>query len=286
MSPRPKDRLLANQALFHPWIAIEDESERYPIVDVEESPIIPCVEDEQTQHTQASAEWTQETVKCMDNVSDPSDEGFQDSQDDDKSVTIRTGMDGIVADKRNTEGLLGDSGRHLKVEERSERSYFSHRSAGPDKDDYSQSKESSRTESEASDLREHAPMNTAYIEDADEDGNLIEGTIVYPGRGRRQSSADNVEYREVFQQNEIQPHHRPRSPSPVGQEQQTPKQATQDRDVYSCNGHTQDLVDTGPSSHPKFTVEFGDGRDRDETARYLDTLTFEYCESIRYPVVI
>ncbi|KAL1859507.1 hypothetical protein Daus18300_009652 [Diaporthe australafricana] len=192
MSPRPKDRLLADQALYHPWIAIEDEPEQCPIIDVEESLIIPRIDDEQSQHTQASAAWTQETVKCMDNLWDRSDGDIQESKDDDESVTIRMEMDGTIADtkvstQRNIERLLGDSGRHPNVMDKIERPYLSHRSADPDKDVDSQFGKGSRTRFDASELHENTPMNTTYMEDADEDGNPIEGTILYPAKRHQQN---------------------------------------------------------------------------------------------------
>lgn len=292
MSPRPKDRLLADQALFHPWIRIEDESDLDPIFDVEESPVTPCDGDEQIQHTQASAAWTQETAKSMENSADQSSGRFQEPKDEDGSVTIRMGKNSIVANttvttKNDAEKQLSDSGRHPKIEERGERPRIYLRPAEPVKDDYSHFKEPPKTksDSEASDAHEKTPTSTTYMEDADEDGNPIEGTKVYAGTRRRQPQILNNSgsRKEFCERNEMKLHSRPRSPSPVGDEQQTLRQATQDRESYKRNGYYEHPIKTGLSSYAKVVVQCADPRDHYQIGRYLDTLTFEFCKSSKIP---
>lgn len=288
MSPRPQDRLLANQALLHPWIeAIEDESDLNPVVDVEEALVIPCNGDEQSQHTQASAAWTQETAKSMDHLADQNDVNLRVSKDHDESTTIRTGMDSIVADttvtsKRIVQKRRSGSRSHLKVKERSERSCIDSQSAESDKDDHSQFKEPSRpkSNSDAPDLHKSTLTNTTYMEDADEDGNPIEGTKVHTDKRRQQPHInDDSGFRnEPLKQDATHLHSRPRSPSPVRHGNQTLRKATQDCAVHSRDGQTQDPIDTSPSNHPKVAIRGLDRYNHDRTAQDFDTLTPEYCE--------
>lgn len=290
MSPRPKDRLLASQALFHSWIAIEDESDLDHIFDVEESPITPITPsdgDEPSQQTQASAEWTQETAKCMEDLADRSHGSLQESRGDDDPVTIRMGVTSAVADtrftterttKRTAEKRLSNSGRHLKTEDSGERS------PEPDENDHPQREESSSTKSdfEDSDPPENTPTSKIYMEDADEDGNPIEGTKIFPA-GKRRRHLDLIKNsrsrKELFNRNETQLHSLTRSPSPVGHGQRTSRGLTQGREVYSHDGHTQNPDKTRPSSYAEFVVQSAHARDHDQSTRHLDALTFEYCES-------
>lgn len=286
MSPHPQDRLLATQALLHPWIkAIEDESDLNPIVDVEESSVTLCDVNEQSQHTQASAVWTQETAKCMDHLADQNNGSLQVSKDDDESETIRLGMDIFVANTTATTEIiaqkrLSGSGRHLEVEEVGERSCIHPPYAEPDKDDYSQFKEPSRpkSNSEAPDPHESTPTNTIYMEDADGDGKPIEWTEVYPDKRRRRPriNNDSGSRKVLFNWDKKRPH------SLLKNRHQTFKQAVQYYYAYqSGDGQTQDLqaVDTGPSNHPKVTMQVVDSCSHDRTAPDPDTLTPEYCES-------
>lgn len=287
MSPRPKDRLLASQALFHSWIAIEDESDLDHISDVGESPVTPVTPvtisdgEESSQRTQASAAWTQETAKCTGNLADRSDGILQESKDDDGPVTMSMGMSSVVADtrfttertaKRTAEKRLSNSGRHPKMEDSDERS------PEPDGNDHPQCEESSRTrsDSEDSDPHEDTPTNKAYMEDADEDGNPIEGTQIYP-TGKRRRHLDSR--RESLERNETQPHSRTRSSSPVGHGHRTSRQRPQNGDCYSPDENTQHPVKTRILNIGEFVIQAADARDHDQSVRYLDALTFEYCES-------
>lgn len=289
MSPRPQDRLIASQALLHPWIkAIEDESDPNPTVNVEESPVIPCDGDEQSQHTQASAVWTQDTTKSMGHLADQNDGNLRVSKDDDEPATTRVEMDSIVADttvtaKITTQKRHSGSGKHLKVEKGGEPSFIDRRSAEPDKDDYSQSKEPSRpkSNSEASEPHESTLTEGTYMEDADEDGNPIEGTRVYIDKPLRQPriNVDSGSRNELFKRDETQLHSHSRSPSPARHGHQTLRPATQDRAVHSRDGQTQDYVDTSPSDHPKVTTRVHDSCNHDRTAQNLNKLTPEYSES-------
>lgn len=290
MSPRPKDRLLASQALFHSWIAIEDESDLDHISDVDESPVTPVTPsdgDLSSQRTQASAAWTQETAKCTENLVDRSDGSLQKSKDDDEPVTIHMGVSSVVADtrltterttKRTAEKRLSNSERHPKVEDSGERS------REPDRDDHPQREESSRINSgsEDPDPHENTPTNNAYMEDADEDGNPIEGTKIYPA-GKRRRHEDIINNsgsrRELFERNKIQLHSRTRSASPVGHGQRTSRGRTQDREVYSHDGRAQLPAKPRPC-FAELVPQSADARDHDQSARYLDALTFEHCESI------
>lgn len=287
MSPHPQDRLLANQALLHPWIkAIEDQSDLNPIVDVEEPSVTLCDSNEQSQHTQASAVWTQETAKCVDHLADQNNGSHQVSKDDDESETIRLGMDSFVANttattKRIPQKRLSGSGRHLEVEERGERSCIHRPSAEPDKDDYSQFKEPPRpkSNSEAPDPHESTPTNTIYMEDADKDGNPIEWTEVYPDKRRRQPHINNDpgSRKELFKWDETQIR------SLLQNRYQTLKQAVQYYAHHSGDGQTQGPVDTGPSNHPRVTMQVVDSCSHDRTAPDPDTRTSDYCESNKKP---
>lgn len=282
MSPRPEDRLLASQALDHPWIAFEDESDSERISNVEGSPVTPCDGDEERQHTQASAAWTQETAKCTVNSTHQGDGSLEESKDDDGSVTMRMGINSTVAETTVTAQGNGEK-RPSNLGEGSEIDDGGERSAQPDEEDDAQLEEPSRKKSDSEELEPNIkkPTNTTYMEDADEDDNPIEGTKIYPGKRSQQLPiTDNSGSRkESFKRSEIQFHSRTRSPSPVGHGQRNLRQPTQNREVYGRDGHTQHPVRTGPSSYAEFLVQFA--RSSDQSSRDPDGLAFEYCESSR-----
>lgn len=283
MSPHPQDRLLANQALLHPWIkAIEDHSDLNPIVDVEEFLVIPCDVDEQNQHTQPSAAWTQETAKRIDHLTDQNDGNLHISEDDDKSVTMRMEAGSIVAEptataERIPQKRLSGSGRRLEVEQRGERSCIHRPSAEPYKDDHSQLIEPSRpkSNSEAPDPHESTPTNTIHMEDADGDGNPIEWTEVYPNKRRQQPhiNNDSGSRKELFRWDEKQLR------SLLKNRYQTLKQAVQYYAYHSGDGQSQDPGDTGPSNYPKVTMQVVDSCSHDRTAPDPDKPIPDYCES-------
>lgn len=271
MAPSPRDRLLAEQAFSHPWFTSDEEYGSKPIV-VENKMSTECMVhsvESKIQSTLASATWTQGTVSSSERASDPNKGGLREYEYEDEKLIIRMGTSGTISDVRatakgNIEELRGSVDDGLSFETTDENLAFSgHRDAGLDKEVHTSFEEPSSTVSDNSGPDEDTPSRCTYMEDADEDGNPIEGTIVSTGPAHQQHfSTTETRARDVSAKpNRSQRYSRSRSPSPLGQRQRISELTVQDRGVHTGDGR--------PSSpgHSKATEQFAGSQDYGRAAR-------------------
>lgn len=271
MAPKPRDRLLASQALRHPWFTMDEESEPESAV-VNNNVSTACMvlsSDLKTQSTQPSAAWTQATVRDMEGSSDHKTEGLRESQGPTGVTRTRMGILGAIADvgfnaKMKTEGPLGFADVRMNFEARDDNaSLCGHRSADLDEEVHARIKEFFSARSETSGPHGDTPPHCTYMEDADEDGNPIEGTIVYTKHAHQQTwSATSTKSLEVpHKQNQKQNHLGPRSTSPLGQKQRVSERTIQDSATHTSNGHPNS------SRHLRSTETMADNRDQGRSAQ-------------------
>lgn len=149
-----------------------------------------------TQNTQPSAMWTQGTVRSL---PDRNTGGLQTSEDQDGEATVHMnttivvphacgGRATVPADRNTTEELSGSTDDRVGPEDRDEDLALSgYHSAGLDERIQNYIEEKPSVDPNIPGANEEAAVHCAYMEDADEYGNPIEGTIVHAKHDRHQS---------------------------------------------------------------------------------------------------